>query len=207
MKALQMLVMYVLSRDLPLPPPLSCDTYLHLHGVQLVPQLELVGDLVDGGEGGEAAQAAAKLVADLLQRSRHLGRVHRGVHGDTFLVSHSALSGLSRALGVSLYKEQGRRNIAGPRTPPCIFIWKSWETFIPKVRVNTRRPLSWSSSTELRVRQELWTILKYCLIRSHHQHHHLIKCVSYVIDTFSNMSNIGSGVHWLYEVWGLYMVY
>ena len=51
-------------------------SYLDLHGVQLVLDLllvELVGQLVDGGE------AAPELVADLLQRPRHLGRVHRGV--------------------------------------------------------------------------------------------------------------------------------
>ena len=52
-------------------------TYLHLHGVQFVPQLQLVGDLVDGGK------APAKLVTDLLQRSGHLGTVHGGVHPDT----------------------------------------------------------------------------------------------------------------------------
>ena len=131
MKALQMLVMYVLSRDLPLPSPLSCDTYLHLHGVQLVPQLELVGDLVDGGEGGEAAQAAAKLVADLLQRSRHLGRVHRGVHGDTFLVSHSALSGLSRAQEASLYKEQGTEKYCWPKDTSMHLYLKIMRNFYP----------------------------------------------------------------------------
>ena len=114
-----------------LPPPLSCDTYLHLHGVQLVPQLELVGDLVDGGEGGEAAQAAAKLVADLLQRSRHLGRVHRGVHGDTCLVSHSALSGLSRALGVSLYKEQGTEKYFWPKDTSMHLYLKIMRNFYP----------------------------------------------------------------------------
>ena len=51
-------------------------SYLDLHGVELVLDLllvKLVGQLVDGGE------AAPELVADLLQRPRHLWRVHRGV--------------------------------------------------------------------------------------------------------------------------------
>ena len=51
-------------------------SYLDLHSVELVLDLllvKLVGQLVDGGE------AAPELVADLLQRPRHLGRVHRGV--------------------------------------------------------------------------------------------------------------------------------
>ena len=71
----------------PLPLKLTnitLDTDLHLHGVELVPELQLVGDLVDGGE---TAQAAAKLITDLLERPRHLRRVHGGVHLDTILVS------------------------------------------------------------------------------------------------------------------------
>ena len=43
--------------------------------VYLVLYVELVRDLVDRG------QAPTELVADLLQAPRHLGGVHRGVHG------------------------------------------------------------------------------------------------------------------------------
>ena len=52
--------------------------------MQLVAELQLVGDLVDGGQ---TAQAATKLITDLLEGPRHLRRVHGGVHLDAILVS------------------------------------------------------------------------------------------------------------------------
>lgn len=95
-------------------------TYLHLHCVQLVPQLQLVGDLVDRG------QAPSELVTDLLQRSRHLGWVHGGVHPD------NSVSATSSDLNFFTAHElcRARKNIAASRIRR-IFIWKSWKILIP----------------------------------------------------------------------------
>ena len=87
------LIPLVTSPSLPLPhtrhqqlPPQTDVlrlSYLHLHRVQSVAQLQLVGYLVNRRE------APAELVTDLLQRAGHLGAVHCGVHLDNSIPATS----------------------------------------------------------------------------------------------------------------------
>ena len=71
------------------------DSYLHLHRVQFVSQLQLVGDLVNRRE------APAELVTDLLQGPRHLGGVHGGVHPDSSIPATSSVLTLNPEIFIS----------------------------------------------------------------------------------------------------------